>query len=110
MVHDVVHGGTVFVINASNDCTEEAKNNQLFFRTLQITHKGDPSIKFYWADIDLMTPSSWRGGKNKIIQYLNGQEINGDVFKDDQDRPNLLLQDLFSSFAREFQRRNNKKL
>ena len=82
VVQDVVQGSNVFVINASNDCSEEAKNNQLFFRKLQITHKGDPSFKFYWADIDLLTPSSWRGGKNKIIKYLNGEEVSGDVFKE----------------------------
>ena len=82
MVQDVVQEGNVFVINASNDCTVEAKNNQLFFRKLQITHKGDPYFKFYWADTDLMTPSSWRGGKNNIIQYEGGQEISGNVYKD----------------------------
>ena len=109
MVQDVVQEGNVFVINASNDCTVEAKNNQLFFRKLQITHKGDPYFKFYWADIDLMTPSSWRGGKNKIIHYINGKEISWDVFRaDGQDRPNLYTFDeRIHSFA---QRCKNQKL
>ena len=93
MVHDVVHEGNVYVINASNDCSEEAKNSQLLFRKLQMTHKGDPSFKFYWADIDLMTPSSWKGDKNKIIQYIHGQEVSGDVFKENGEDSGIPLVD-----------------
>ena len=94
VLQNVVQEGNVFVINASNDCSEEAKNSQLFFRKLQITHKGNPSFKFYWADIDLMTPSSWRGGKDKIIRYVNGQEVSGDVFKENGQDSGIPLVDI----------------
>ena len=76
----------VFVLNASNDCSEEAKNSQLFFRKIQKTYKEDPSFNFYWADTDLITPSSWRGDKNKIIQYIGGKEISKNAFEDFKER------------------------
>ena len=76
----------VFVLNASNDCSEEAKNSQLFFRKIQKTYKEDPSFEFYWADTDLITPSSWRGDKNKIIQYIGGKEISKNAFEDFKER------------------------
>ena len=59
---------------------EEAKKNQRLFRKLHKTHKGDPSFKFYWVDTDMMKSSSWKGGKNKIIQYVNGKVHCTDVF------------------------------
>ena len=82
---DVTLGTTVqdkndFVINASNDCSEESKKNQFFFRRLQRTHKEDPSFEFYWVDTDLMSP--WRGDKNKILRFINGEVVSWDIFKE----------------------------
>ena len=80
VVHNLNQDENAYVINASNDGSDESKNNQFFFRRLQRTYKEDPSYKFFWADTDLM--SSSRGDKNKIIRFLGGYEVSGDVFKD----------------------------
>ena len=84
MDNDVVHtlnqDENAFVINASKDGSDESKSNHFFFRRLQRTYKENPSDKFFWADTDLM--SSSRGDKNKIIRFLGGYEVSGDVFKD----------------------------